>query len=92
MNTSITIQRLVQEILLSNTIDEKIEKRNQVITLFKESELVASTPVVIRLNTTLALREAIDNFMVYDNCSSREALTNTCEIVSELLVNDFKVA
>ena len=92
MNNPITIQRLIQEILLSNTIDEKREKRNQVITLFKEAELVESTPVVVRLNTTLALREAIDNFMVYDNYSSREALTNTCEIVSELLVNDFKVA
>jgi len=92
MNNRVTIQCLIQEILLSNTIDEKRAKRNQVITLFKEAELISSTPVVIRLNTTLALQEAIDNFMVYDNYSSREALTNTSKIVSDLLVNDFKAA
>ena len=92
MNNQITMQRLVQEILLSNTIDEKIAKRNQVITLFKEADLIKSTPVVIRLNTILALQEAIDNFMVHDNYSSREALTNTCAIVSELLTNDSKAA
>ena len=92
MNNQITIQRLIQEILLSNTIDEKRAKRNQVISLFKEAELIESTPVIIRLNTTLALQEAIDNFMVHDNHSSREALTNTYKVVSDLLVNDFKAA
>jgi len=92
MNNRVTIQCLIQEILLSNTIDEKRAKRNQVITLFKEAELISSIPVVIRLNTTLALQEAIDNFMVYDNYSSREALANTSKIVSDLLVNDFKAA
>ena len=92
MNNRVTIQRLIQEILLSNTIDEKRAKRNQVITLFKEAELIKSTTVIIRLNTTLALQEAIDNFMVHDNCSSREALTNAYKVVSDLLVNDFKAA
>jgi len=92
MKTTVTIQRLIQEILLSNTIDEKRAKRNQVISLFKEAELVDCTPVVIRLNTTLALKEAIDNFMVHDNPSSRESLTQTYAIVSQLLVNDFKAA
>jgi len=92
MKNQVTIQCLIQEILLSNTIDEKRTKRNQVIKLFKEAELVEFTPVVIRLNSTLALQEAIDNFMVHDNTSSREALSNTYAIVSELLVNDFKAA
>jgi len=92
MKNQVTIQCLIQEILLSNTIDEKRAKRNQVIKLFKEAELVEFTPVVIRLNSTLALQEAIDNFMVHDNTSSREALSNTYAIVSELLVNDFKAA
>ena len=92
MNNQVTIHRLILEILLSNTIDEKRAKRNQVITLFKEAVLVKSTPVVVRLNTTLALKEAIDNFMVHDNYSSREALTNTYAIVSELFADDFKAA
>jgi len=92
MNNQVIIQRLIQEILLSNTIDEKRAKKNQVIAFFKEAELVKFTPVVIKLNTTLALQEAIDNFMVHDNYSSREALTNICAIVSGLLVDDFKAA
>jgi predicted glycosyltransferase len=92
MNNQDTIHRLIQEILLSNTIDEKRTKKNQVIKLFKEAILVKSTPVVVRLNNTLALQEAIDNFIVHDNYSSRQALTNTYSIVSELLVNDFKAA
>ena len=92
MNTPVTLKNLIQEILLSNTIDEKREKRNQVITLFKEAEFVKHTPVVIRLNATLALKEAIDNFMVHDNSSSRESLADTCAIISRLLVNNFKAA
>ncbi len=92
MNNQVKIHCLIQEILLSNTIDEKIAKRNQVIKLFKEAMLVKSTPVVVRLNMTLALQEVIDNFIVHDNYSSRETLTNTYAIVNELLVNDFKAA
>ena len=85
MNNAVLIQKLIQEILTSTTVDEKREMRNQVVQLFKESELVEYTPVVIRLNTTLALKEAIDNFMVHDNTSSREALKSTLARANQLL-------
>lgn len=85
MNNAVLIQKLIQEILTSNTVDEKRTMRNQVVALFKKSELVEYTPIVIRLNTTLALKEAIDNFMVHDNKTSRESLKNTFAVANQLL-------
>jgi len=85
MENAILIQKLIQEILTSNTVDEKREKRNKVVQLFRESEMIECTPVVIRLNTTLALKEAIDNFMVHDNKSSREALKSVFAVADQLL-------
>ena len=92
MDNTTLIQKLIQEILASNNVDEKREKRNKVVELFKESRLVECTPVVVRLNTTLALKEAIDSFIVHDNPSSREILENTYAIVSELLCDNCKAA
>jgi len=92
MDNTILIQKLIQEILASNNVDEKREKRNKVVELFKSSRLIECTPVVVRLNTTLALKEAIDSFIVHDNPSSREIIENTYTIVSELLCDNCKAA
>jgi len=92
MDNTILLQKLIQEILASNNVDEKREKRNKAVKLFKESRLVEFTPVVVRLNTTLALKEAIDSFIVHDNPSSREILENTYTIVSELLFDNCQAA
>jgi len=92
MDNTTLIQKLIQEILASNNVDEKREKRNKVVELFKDSQLVECTPVVVRLNTTLALKEAIDSFIVHDNPSSREILENTYTIVSELLCDNCQAA
>jgi len=92
MDNKILIQKLIQEILASNNVDEKREKRNKVVTLFKESRLVECTPVVVRLNTMLALKEAIDSFIVHDNPSSREILESTYTIVSQLLCDNCQAA
>ena len=92
MDVLVSIHELINEILLSKTIDEKRIKRNQVITLFKEAELVQSLPVVVKLNTALALQEAIDSFMVHDNCTSRENLNNTYGDLRDLVLNDIKAA
>jgi len=94
MNHKSQIQKLLLEVLSSNLIDEKISKRELVVQLFKETELVAYTPVAIKMNTFLELKEVIDNFIVQDNMVSRERLKALYVFVSQLMVdeNDTKVA
>jgi len=88
MDNATLIQKLILEIIATNNIDEKRSKRNQVLELFKESKLVEYTPVAIRLNTTLELKETIDNFITHDNYTSREALKNMYAFVSQLLCEE----
>ena len=92
MGNSTLMKKLIQEILASNNVDEKREKRNKVVALFKDAELVKYTPIVVKLNITLALKEAIDSFIVHDNPSSRKTLESTCETVSELLCDNCQAA
>jgi len=94
MNHKAQIQKILLEILSSNLIDEKISKRELVVQLFKETDLVAYTPVAIKMNTMLELKDGIDNFIVQDNMVSRECLKALYVFVSQLMVdeNDAKVA
>ncbi|PHS07182.1 MAG: hypothetical protein COA88_09305 [Kordia sp.] len=92
MDNKNLIQKLILDILASDNIDYKRTTRNQVVELFKDSTLVNHTPVVIRLNTTLELKETIDNYITHDNTASREALKNTYSFVSQLLCDDVKNA
>jgi len=94
MNNKAQIQKLLLEILSSNRIDEKIGKKELVVLLFKETELVAYTPVAIKMNTVLELKDGIDNFIVQDNMVSRERLKALYVFVSQLMVDekDIKVA
>lgn len=92
MNNTALIQRLILEILASDNIDEKRSKGAEVVTLFKTSKLVDFTPVAIRLNTTLELKEAIDNFITHDNSTTREGLKQMFSFISQLLCNDDKAA
>jgi len=94
MNHKSQIQKLLLEILSSNVIDEKISKKELVVNLFKETELAAYTPVAIKMNTVLELKDGIDNFIVQDNMVSRERLKTLYVFVSQLMVdnNNAKVA
>lgn len=92
MNNKTQIQKLILEILASDNIDHKRTIRNQVVELFKDSKLVNHTPVAIRLNTSLELKEVIDNYITHDNTTTREALKNMYTFVSQLLCDDAKIA
>jgi len=92
MDNKTLIQKLMLDILASDNIDDKRAIRNQVVELFKEAKLVQHTPVVIRLNTSLELKEKIDNYITHDNTSTRDDLKNMYTFVSQLLCNDVKVA
>jgi len=95
MNHKTEIQKLILEILASQVIDEKTSKRKLVIQLFKETELVAYTPVAIKMNTILELRDGIDSFVVHDSMVSRERLKALYVFVSQLMldrIDSFKVA
>lgn len=90
----VQIQKLLLEILSCKTIDEKISKKELVMKLFKETKLVAHTPVAIKVNTILELKDGIDNFIVQDNLVSREHLKALYVFVSQLMLDehDTKVA
>lgn len=92
MDNKILIQKLILDILASDNIDAKRTMRNQVVELFKGSKLVNHTPVAIRLNTSLELKEAIDNYITHDNTASRETLKNMYSFVSQLLCDEAKLA
>jgi len=85
MSNKTLIQKLILEILASDNIDDKRAKRNQIVALFKKSKLVNYTPVAIRLNTSLKLKETIDNYITHDNTASREALKKMSSLVNQLL-------
>lgn len=88
MDNKIIIQQLILEILASDNIDEKRSKGKQAIELFKASKLVDYTPVAIRLNTILELKEAIDSFIVHDNTTSRENLKAMYVFISQLMCDN----
>lgn len=88
MNNKAQIQKLILDVLASNNIDDKRRAGNQVIELFKESKLVDHTPVAIKMNTSLELKEAIDNFITHDNSNTRDALKNSYSFISQLLHDD----
>lgn len=92
MDTIVSIEKIINEILLSSSVDEKRLKKNVLITYLKESNLVQSIPVAVRLNTELAIKEAIDSFMIHDNFTSREGLTSAYSGLLQLLLNDSKAA
>lgn len=92
MGNKALTQKLILDILSSNTIDEKIALRNQVVILFKDCSFEMQTPVAIRLNTALDLKESIDNYITHDNTSTRMALKNSYTIISQLLCEDVKIA
>jgi hypothetical protein len=90
MNHKTAIQKLMLEILASSNIDVKRNKRNQVVELFKNSKLVSHTPIAIKMNTALELKEVIDNFITHDNSLSKVALKNMYSFVSQLFPDDVK--
>ncbi len=92
MNNKAAIQKLILEILASDNIEVKRVKRNEVVDLFKAAELVCHTPVAIKLNTALELKEVIDNYITHDNTSTKEALKNMYSFISQLFPDDIKVA
>jgi|TARA_B110000014_G_C20122294_1_gene595349 hypothetical protein len=92
MDTIVSIEKIINKILLSSTVDEKRLNKNNLMAYLKEDDLVQSIPVAVRLNTEFAIGEAIDSFMVHDNSVSRENLNNTYANLRDLLLNDIKAA
>ncbi len=88
MNKKVQIQKLLLEVLASKSIDDKRRSGNQAIKLFRDAKLIAQTPVALKLNTSLELKEAIDNFITYDNSNTRDALKNSYSFISQLLHDD----
>ena len=70
------IQNLILSILESTSIDEKTKLGKQAVELFKSFNLENEIPIAIQLNLSLRLRDAIDNFVIQDNLTSRETLEN----------------
>ncbi len=70
------IESLLLKILASKCIDEKTRLGKQVVNLFKNYHSEHDIPIAIQLNLSLRLRDAIDNFIIQDNLTSRETLAN----------------
>jgi len=68
------IERLILSILESTSIDEKTKFGKEVVELFKKFNSENDIPIAIQLNLSLRLRDAIDNFVIQDNLTSRETL------------------
>ena len=92
MNHKAQIQKLILEVLASNNVDDKRRAGNQAIELFKGAKLIDQTPVAIKMNTSLELKEAIDNFITHDNSITREALKNSYSFISQLLHDEKAVS
>ncbi len=92
MDTLVSIENIINEILLSNSVDEKRLKKNHLIAFLKQADLVKSMPIAVRLNTELAIKEAIDSFMIHDNSASRQNLNNTYEHFRGLLKSNLTAA
>jgi len=70
------IENLILRILESTSIDEKTRLRKKTVELFKSFNSENDIPIAIQLNISLHLRDAIDNFIIQDNLTSRETLGN----------------
>jgi hypothetical protein len=70
------IERLILRILESTSIDEKTKLGKEAVELFKNFNSENNIPIAIQLNLSLRLRDAIDNFVIQDNLTSRETLEN----------------
>jgi len=92
MNSKALLQKLILDILASDNIESKRTISNQIVEVFKESKLVMNTPVATRLNTSLELKETIDNYITHDNTASRNDLKSMHTFVSNLLCDEVKVA
>lgn len=68
------IEKLIFRILESTSIDEKTKLGKETVELFKNFNSVNDIPIAIQLNLSLRLRDAIDNFVIQDNLTSRETL------------------
>ena len=72
----VKIERLILRILESTSIDEKTKLGKETVELFKNFNSENNIPIAIQLNLSLRLRDAIDNFVIQDNLTSRETLEN----------------
>jgi len=70
------IENLILSMLESTSIDEKTRLRKETVELFKRFNSENDIPIAIQLNLSLRLRDAIDNFIIQDNLTSRETLEN----------------
>ncbi len=68
------IENIILRILESKSIDEKTKFGKQAVELFKRFNSENDIPIAIQLNLSLRLRDAIDNFVIQDNLTSRETL------------------
>ncbi|MFD0964507.1 hypothetical protein [Pseudofulvibacter geojedonensis] len=68
------IEELILRILESNSIDEKTKFGKEAVELFKNLDSEFIIPIAIRLNLSVRLKDAIDNFIIQDNLTSRETL------------------
>lgn len=92
MDTLVSIENIINEILLSDSVDEKRLKKDLLMGFLKQSDLVQSMPIPVRLNTELAIKEAIDSFMIHDNNVSRQNLNSTYKHFCGLLKNNLTAA
>ena len=70
------IENLILSILESTSIDEKTRLGKETVESFKSFNSVNDIPIAIQLNLSLRLRDAIDNFVIQDNLTSRKTLEN----------------
>lgn len=70
------IENIILSILESNTIDEKTKLGKEAVRLFKNYNSDNSLPIAVQLNLSVSLKDAIDNFIIQDNLTSRETLKN----------------
>jgi len=70
------IENIILSILESNTIDEKTKLGKEAVRLFKNYNSDNSLPIAVQLNLSVGLKDAIDNFIIQDNLTSRETLQN----------------
>lgn len=92
MGNKTLILKLILEILASDSIDEKITMRNQLVKLFKDCEFEKYAPLPIRLNAAFDLKESIDNYITHDNTSTKEMLQKSYSDISLMLTDDVKLA
>lgn len=92
MNHQALLDKQIHILSSSNSIDEKRGLGAEILELFKEASNSVEIPVAVKLNAMLALREAIDEFIIHDNTVSRNALENNYQYISNLLYNNEEAA